>query len=312
MIAATLFDIVLCLLLVGVALSAIVGGALFMAIAFFLTFGLLMTLAWLRLDAIDVALAEAGIGTGLTGILLIGAWSMLKRRPGATDEPPVPLWPRLGAALASAAVAAMLAAGAIGLGGDQPGLNPLVQANLSASGVENPVTAVLLNFRAFDTLMESVVLLIALIAIWALTPDALWGRAAGLRQHARSDGMLATFGRFLPPLGLLVGMYIVWAGSDMPGGAFQAGTILAAVWLMVTMAGIIPAPPVSSPALRLALVAGPGVFLAIGLGGALFGTFLGFPPPFAKALIVTIELALTLSIAATLALLVAGAPREAG
>lgn len=304
------FDVVLGLLLVGAALSAVSGRDLFAAITFFVTYGILIALAWLRLGATDVALAEVAIGAGLTGVLLIGAWSMLNRLGGGIDEPETPVAVRLAAGVTSLAVAGLLAFAALALAERDVGLGALVGERLAQSGVANPVTAVLLNFRAYDTLMESVVLLIALVALWALTPDEAWGQAPGLRQHARSDGVLATFGRLLPPLGLLIAVYIVWTGSDRPGGAFQGGTILAAVWLLATMAGLSRAPGVSSPALRGALVFGPAVFLAMGTAGAFAGTFLGFPLPFAKLLIVTIEFALAFSIAITLALLVAGAPRE--
>lgn len=311
MIAAFVFDAMLCLLLVGTAVSAVAGRDLFASIAFFVTYGILIGLAWLRLGAVDVALAEVAIGAGLTGVLLIGAWSMLQRRCGDADnDPAMPVWPKLAAAAASAAVTGMLALAVFALPSGAPGLVPLVIENLAESGVGNPVTAVLLNFRAYDTLMESVVLLIALVAVWALTPKELWGGVPGLRQHARPDGVLATFGRLLPPLGLVVAVYVVWAGSEMPGGAFQAGTILAAVWLLVVMAGIAEEPRLSSRLLRLALVVGPAVFLGVGLVGAAFGSFLGLPVDFAKALILAIEFALTFSIAVTLALLVAGTPRE--
>ena len=43
-----------------------------------------------------------------------------------------------------------------------------ISDNLVASGVSNPVTAVLLNFRAYDTLLELAVLLTAVLGIFAL------------------------------------------------------------------------------------------------------------------------------------------------
>ncbi len=58
---------------------------LFRAIVLFIAFGLLMALAWVRLDAPDVALAEAAIGAGLTGALLLGALARL-RSAEAKDE----------------------------------------------------------------------------------------------------------------------------------------------------------------------------------------------------------------------------------
>ena len=63
--------------------------------------------------------------------------------------------------------------------------------------------------------------------------------------------------------------------------------------------------------LRLVLVAGPAVFLAIGLAGfALADAFLAYPEAYAKPLIIVIEVAMMLSVAATLGLLVAGPPER--
>ena len=191
------------------------------------------------------------------------------------------------------------------------GLRGAIEARLPAAGADNPVTAVLLNFRGWDTLVESIVLLAALVGVWSVSRDEDWGRRPGLRQHARSEGVLANFGRLLPPVGLMLGVYLVWAGSSQAGGAFQGGTVLAAVALLVAMAGLMRPPPVTSRRVRVALIAGPAVFLSVGLVGAAGGTFLGLRPDLAKPLILGIEAALTVSIAATLALLVVGPPQPA-
>jgi hypothetical protein len=59
------------------------------------------------------------------------------------------------------------------------------------------------------------------------------------------------------------------------------------------------------------LIAGPAVFLVIGLAGLWLGDgFLSYPIAYAKPLIVTIEVAMTLTIAVTLGLLLAGAPER--
>jgi uncharacterized MnhB-related membrane protein len=49
------------------------------------TFGLLLALAWMRLDAPDVALAEAAIGAGLTGALLMATIARLRERDEDTS-----------------------------------------------------------------------------------------------------------------------------------------------------------------------------------------------------------------------------------
>jgi multisubunit Na+/H+ antiporter MnhB subunit len=284
------------------------------AVAGFVAYGLLLALVWVRLGAPDVALTEAAIGSGLTGALLVGAAARLRvsEVPMAVERPGVIL--RVLAAVLSVTVAAALAASVLLLPDPAPTLAPAAAENATATGLGNPVTNVLMAFRAMDTMLEKIVLLLALIGVWSLAPDRLWGGRPGPRHHADPQGVLSFVARILPPVGIIVGIYILWTSADHPGGAFQGGTILAAMWLLVMMAGLTDAPPVSERRLRLLLLAGPVVFLIVGLGGLAFGdAFLAYPMAYAKPLILAIEFAMILTIAVTLGLLVAGPPeREAG
>ena len=313
------FDLVLCALILSAALFATAMRDQFASSVSFIIYGVFIAIAWLRLGATDVALTEAALGAGLTGVLLIGGIARLQRL--CAQEMSAVASHQIGRSSARArSILTMVAAGALScaLGWGfvslpvSRGLSDAVAGSLAASGVGNPVTAVLLNFRAWDTLLESVVLLAALVGLWSLARDEDWGRRPGVRQHAREGGVMATFGRFLPPFGLLLGIYLVWTGSSQPGGAFQGGTVLAAVWLLVMMAGLQSPPHVTSTLARSALVIGPVVFLCFGLAGAAAGVFLGVPPAVAKPMILMIEAALTLSIAATLALLILGSPTSDG
>jgi len=63
-----IFDALLGFSLLWLAWQALSSPDLFRAIVLFIAFGLLMALVWIRLDAVDVALAEAAIGAGLTGV----------------------------------------------------------------------------------------------------------------------------------------------------------------------------------------------------------------------------------------------------
>jgi uncharacterized MnhB-related membrane protein len=73
------FDLVLSLLLPILAYGAIASADLFKAIVLYISLGLLLALAWARLSAPDVALAEAAIGAGFTGALLLAARDRLRR-----------------------------------------------------------------------------------------------------------------------------------------------------------------------------------------------------------------------------------------
>lgn len=85
------FDVVLILLVVGLAWRALTDKDLFRAVIEFIALGLLLSVAWVRLRAPDVALAEAAVGTGLTGALVLTALVRMRRRRrdhGAGGPPP--------------------------------------------------------------------------------------------------------------------------------------------------------------------------------------------------------------------------------
>lgn len=76
-------DLLVAALLLWIAWRALAAPELFRAVVLFIAFGLVMTLAWVRLHAPDVALAEAAIGAGLTGALLLDALGHLHGREGS-------------------------------------------------------------------------------------------------------------------------------------------------------------------------------------------------------------------------------------
>jgi energy-converting hydrogenase B subunit D len=67
------FDLFLAASLVWTAWQGLTHPHLLRAVLMFIVFGLLLALAWARLAAPDVALAEAAIGAGLTGALFLDA-----------------------------------------------------------------------------------------------------------------------------------------------------------------------------------------------------------------------------------------------
>jgi uncharacterized MnhB-related membrane protein len=304
-----IYNIGLAALVLTLAVWTVVARDTFAAVVGFVVYGLLLALVWLQLQSVDVALTEAALGSGLTGALLLGAASRLRRtehpmrreRPGRLTH--------LVAAVVAAGVTAALGIAVLALPEPGPTLAHATAANIGATGVYNPLTAVLLAFRAVDTLLEATVVLFALIGIWSLAPDAAWGGRPGSLQRVDPHGPLAFLARLLPPIGIIIAVYIFWIGADLPGGKFQGAALLAAMWLLTLYAGLADAPFTDRRALRLALIAGPAIFIVVGAAGILTaGAFLAYPDGLAKPLIVLIEWALFPSLALTLALIVAGPP----
>lgn len=176
-----------------------------------------------------------------------------------------------------------------------------VRGRLEESGVSNPVTAVLLNFRGYDTLLEIAVLLLALLGAWAVGP-------ARIEAHWSEPGpLLLALLRLLVPLMMVVGIALLWKGASQPGGAFQAGAIIGAAEVLLLIADTrMPWLPAGWP-LRVLLASGLGFFLAVGWAVVLAtGGFLYYPPAHAKLLITLIESAATLSIGVILVCLFVG------
>lgn len=299
-----LFPAVAALLILGLGAAAVLTRDLFAAIFRFMAYGVMLIVAWVLLHGVDVALIEGAIGGGFTSLLLLRAASRL---PSRTDAAVVGGGVKLVAALAATGVTVALAFTVLALPDPPVSLGREVAANLAATGVGNPITAVLMAFRALDTLLEAVVVLLALLGVWSLSPDGVWGGRPGPRYNADPHGVLAFIARVLPPIGVIVGIYIFWVGADHPGGKFQGATIVAAMWLVALVAGLVDTPAIGRRALRAWLVLGPAVFLVIGVIGALrAGAFLAYPESMAKPMILAIEFALMPSLALTLALIMAG------
>ncbi len=74
----TAFDLGLAGTLLWLAWRLLSSSDLFRSVVLFMAFGLVMALVWVRLEALDVALAEAAIGAGLTGALLLSALARLE------------------------------------------------------------------------------------------------------------------------------------------------------------------------------------------------------------------------------------------
>ncbi len=299
------FDALQAAAILGLGLWVVLAREAFAAGIGFVAAGLLLALAWVRLGSVDIALTEAAIGAGIGGVLLVNAATHL----GATGEeaPPAP-WQRALIALCCAGFALAIAMALLTLPDPAPGLAEAARAALPGTGLGNPVTATLMVWRGLDTLLEAIVVLLAVVGLFALAPEGA-SRAA---PPPPADGPLLLLARLLVPIGVVIGLHIVWAGADGPGGKFQGGAILAAMWVLAWMAGLVRAPAITDRRLGWALAAGPLAFLAVGVAGLLLaGQFLAMPAGWTKPVILLIEAPLTLSIAAGLALLLLGPPERA-
>lgn len=297
--ALLLFDLVLCALLLLLAGAAMLSRSLTQAVTLFIAFGVMMALAWARLKAPDLALAEAAIGAGLTGALCFTALARYAKQPA---YPQPALWrPLTFIGLVSALLLASLSQIPL-----QPSsaIPALVQQHLPQSGVSHPVTAVLLNFRAWDTLLELLVLLLALLGARQAPADL---------PRYRGWSLSISWSRLLSPLLLLVSGYLLWRGAAAPGGAFQAGALLASGLVILRLNQQLSWLSWRHFWVRALVLGGLLAFVLAGVFSLLLqglgAVWLSWPQSIAGAVILIVESFATLAIAVTLTLLVVGEPK---
>jgi len=99
-------------------------------------------------------------------------------------------------------------------------------------GAANFVTAVVLGYRGFDTLLELTILFTA-----ATAGGLVLGKPRAGASHDPDSGFILRAGADLFfPLLLVVGLYIILHGHLTPGGGFQGGVILASAFFIPILA----------------------------------------------------------------------------
>ena len=175
------------------------------------------------------------------------------------------------------------------------GLTEPALARLPDSGVSNPVTAALLNYRAHDTLLEIAVFLVAIVGVWSLREDRV------ARVDLRERPLVLSLLRLVLPVLVVAGGYLLWIGSFAPGGAFQGGALLGGALVLLLLTGLDGRALKRERWLRVGLTLGLVVFVGVGGGVMLLkGRLLEYPRASAGNWILIIEAAALVSIGLTL------------
>jgi multisubunit Na+/H+ antiporter MnhB subunit len=183
----------------------------------------------------------------------------------------------------------------IDLGSFEPIISHHIKQELPLSGVSHEVTAVLLNFRALDTLLEVGVILLALIAIYTIKPYFRY------KPLSFENTITNTFVALLFPLIVLCSFYILYSGSYQSGGAFAAAALLAGGIIILRLVKPKYLADLQEFILRFVYISGLLFFVLVGVGTLFFGSFLEYRGGVATFFIISIESILTLSLAVILA-----------
>lgn len=157
-----------------------------------------------------------------------------------------------------------------------------IAAGAEETGATNLVTGVLLNYRAYDTFGEVMVIFAALVAVTAvLSSGAATGPAdQGAGSRIPISPIVAFIIRLTAPFIAAFGVMVILKGHVAPGGGFQGGVILGAllVLLSVVLGRGRARPLISSSAARWLQAAGPLAFMVVALLGlGMAGVLLGYP-----------------------------------
>lgn len=215
----------------------------FRVLIFVSVIGLVISVAFVQFSAPDLALTQISVEV-VTILLLLLALNLLPKAPPLLSSP-ARKWRD----------AALAVTGGLLIGGmawamltrdPGPSISAFHLANAkSGGGGTNVVNVTLVDFRAFDTLGEIIVLGIAGLGIFALLDTAAVG-AAGARLRVwredmphspeRHPMMLVAASRIILPLTLTVGIYLFLRGHNQPGGGFIAALVVAIAFLVQYLA----------------------------------------------------------------------------
>ncbi len=102
--------------------------------------------------------------------------------------------------------------------------------------VANVVTAIVVNYRGFDTLGEVTVLFLAAAGLGSILYRRKEKGAHDTMILKNSSQLLQTGARLIFPAILVLGAYVFIHGHLTPGGGFQGGVIIATGFLLMFMA----------------------------------------------------------------------------
>ncbi len=146
-----------------------------------------------------------------------------------------------------------------------------ITETLPQTSVPNMVTAVLADYRGYDTMFETMVIFTAGIAIIGILRryDSKGPLEAAPQEPIspkEPDLIIDTTCRLLMPVIQLFALYVVAHGHHSPGGGFQGGVIFASSFILLSLARDLKAVQKWLPEKRVLTLAGVGVLIYSGFG----------------------------------------------
>ncbi len=157
-----------------------------------------------------------------------------------------------------------------------------IKHSIEETSVPNFVTAVLADYRGYDTMFETTVIFCAGITVLSLLRRTHRRRKRIIKprpEQQNKDFILQSTARLLVPIMQLFALYVVAHGHHSPGGGFQGGVILGASFILLALAYDLKTVLGRLKEKTVLLFSGIGVLIYAGIGAIcllLGGNFLDY------------------------------------
>ena len=135
--------------------------------------------------------------------------------------------------------------------------------------VPNMVTAVLADYRGFDTMFETVVVFIAGIAVLAILKGSGRRRGVNRKDHeveAEPDLIVTNTVRLVVPIIQIFAFYVLAHGHVSPGGGFQGGVVMGASFILLALAWDLDFALLRVSQSKCIIIAALGIVIYAGIG----------------------------------------------
>ena len=251
-------DLILLSLLLVAAIAVCAIKHLMASVIIFAAYGIIKSIIWILLSAPDLAITEAAVSAGISGILFFvvlkrtlvvkkehynhtewKSWESLETNKGAFRHFYNTVTVIIGLGLSGVLLYTVSVLPPVG-DPSNPTNNEVprkfIEDGVQDTGALNVVASMLFEYRAFDTLGEACVLIAAVCAVLILlrSDGGLHTFHAFVREveEPRQDIILKYMSFLLVGMIVVFGAYVVMNGHLTPGGGFSGGAILGAALVL--------------------------------------------------------------------------------
>jgi len=222
------------LALQGLLSSAIVTGA----------YSFLICLMWTHMMAVDVAFTEAAVGAAISTVIFLGTAQYINR--WIKKDPPR----EQGIKQLTLVIGVICAVMMLSATRDLPDwadpaspasthLSPgYIEQGYHETATPNVVTAVLADYRGYDTMFEAVVVFAAALVVMVLLRRTSHKHRKVLHLRPKREGrdtVLRGAAQSIIPVMQIFALYVLFHGHYSPGGGFQGGVIFGASFILLAL-----------------------------------------------------------------------------